>query len=326
MSQVAVVVIGRNEGARLALSLAAARRQAERVVYVDSGSTDGSPTRAAALGVPVVTLDDKAPYTAGRARNAGVAAVVGRWPQIDLVQVVDGDCELVDGWLTRGAEELVADPHLAVVCGRRRERAPQRSVYHRLADIDWDGPLGDVAACGGDALLRVAAFRQVGGFEPTLIAGEEADLCLRLRRLGWRIRRVDAEMTRHDAAMTHFGQWWRRSRRTGYGYTEGAWRYGLAPEHHWLRESLSVTGWGLALPLAAGVGAYPTRGRSLLLLLAYPVLLGRIVLRERRRLDWRTAALYAAFCILGKFPQAQGGLDFLRARRAARPRLIEDKD
>ena len=42
------------------------------------------------------------------------------------------------------------------------------------------------------------------GFNATLIAGEEPELCLRLRQKGWEIWRLDAEMTLHDAAMTKF--------------------------------------------------------------------------------------------------------------------------
>ena len=35
---------------------------------------------------------------------------------------------------------------VAVVCGRRRERLPEASVYNRLCDLEWDGPPGETEA------------------------------------------------------------------------------------------------------------------------------------------------------------------------------------
>ncbi len=129
---------------------------------------------------------------------------------------VDGDCEVVAGWLVRAEHELATRPELAVVCGRRREARPERSVFNRLADLEWDTPIGLAASCGGDALFRVADFRAVGGFDPTAKAGEEPELCQRLRQNGRAIARIDAEMTRHDLNMTRFSEWWRRQLRVGY--------------------------------------------------------------------------------------------------------------
>src|SRR5262249_15215618 len=127
-----------------------------------------------------------------------------------------GDCQVDPGWLDRALAELDAQPDRAVVCGRRREIYPERSVYNRLADLEWDTPIGEAISCGGDALMRVSAFVAVGGCDTPVSAGEEPELCQRLRVAGWRIVRIDAEMTRHDLAMTRFGQWWRRQFRTGY--------------------------------------------------------------------------------------------------------------
>ena len=77
---------------------------------------------------------------------------------------------------------------------------PEASVYNRLCDFEWDTPVGDAEACGGDFLARAAAFGSVGGFDERMIAGEEPELCYRLRRGGWRIHRADHAMTLHDAA------------------------------------------------------------------------------------------------------------------------------
>ena len=193
--RVGVVAIGRNEGERLRRCLTSVVERAGVVVYVDSGSTDDSVEMARGLGAMVVDLDRTTPFTAARARNAGLATLREAAPGLELVQFVDGDCEVAAGWLELAARQLDAEPQVAVVCGRRRERHPEASIYNRLCDIEWDTPVGYADACGGDALMRVAALAEVGGYDPDLIAGEEPDLCLRLRQRGWKVLRMDAEMT-----------------------------------------------------------------------------------------------------------------------------------
>ena len=72
---IGVVVIGRNEGQRLERCLRSLAQGADKVMYVDSGSTDGSLQLAANLGVEVLALDMSTPFTAARARNEGFAAL-----------------------------------------------------------------------------------------------------------------------------------------------------------------------------------------------------------------------------------------------------------
>jgi len=314
MNRIGLVAIGRNEGQRLRQCLLSVIRKVGRVIYVDSGSTDGSVELARSLGADVVKLDLSTAFTAARARNAGFAHLLKVDAQIEFVQFVDGDCEVVDGWLDCAQHELKAQPNVAVVCGRRRERFPDKSIYNRLCDMEWGTPVGEAKACGGDAMMRVEAFQQVGGFNPTLIAGEEPELCVRLRQQGWKILRLDAEMTLHDAQMTSFAQWWKRAMRAGHAYAEGAWLHGRQPERHWVKESRSIWLWGLLLPLVALGMAWSTHGFSLLLLVGYPVLVSRIFVNLcGQNICREHAALYALFCVLGKFAQVVGAMQFLRS-------------
>lgn len=121
------VVIGRNEGVRLIACLDSLAGQVRRVVYVDSGSTDGSVAEAEARGVEVVALDMRQPFTAARARNAGLARLAEMPFPAALVQLMDGDCSLDPAWLATAAAFLAEQPQVAVVCGRRRERHPEAS-------------------------------------------------------------------------------------------------------------------------------------------------------------------------------------------------------
>jgi len=319
-----VVVIGRNEGSRLERCLRSLVNGAGKVMYVDSGSTDGSLQLARSLGVEVLALDMAIPFTAARARNEGFSALKRLLPSMQLVQFVDGDCEVDAHWLATAQVFLDQHPEVAVVCGRRRERFPERSVYNLLCDLEWDTPIGEAKACGGDALMRAEAFAAVGGFRAELIAGEEPELCVRLRAKGWKVWRLAAEMTLHDAAMTRFSQWWRRSLRAGHAYAEGAYLHGQPPERHWLRESRRAWLWGLGIPLVIVLACLLLGAWGLLLLLIYPLQAVRLARRggKSARENW----LQAVFLVLGKFPEMLGQLKFLRHRFAAgKSALIEYK-
>jgi GT2 family glycosyltransferase len=327
LKRVGLVVIGRNEGDRLRQCLHSVVGKAERIVYVDSGSTDGSLELARSLNVDVVELDLSIPFTAALARNAGFERLLEASPNLEFVQFVDGDCEVVEGWLDHAASELENNPKIAVVCGRRRERFPEQTIYNQMCDMEWNTPVGETKACGGDSMMRVEAFQQVGGFNPTLIAGEEPELCVRLRQNGWKIFRLDAEMTLHDAQMTRFGQWWKRAKRAGHAYAEGSWLHGGEPERHWVKETRSIWLWGLFIPLIAIGGAFSTHGLSLLLLLGYPLQFVRMFRNLRRQnISSKNATFYTLSCIVGKFAQAEGALGFLRTRLlGTKSTLIEYK-
>lgn len=309
--QIGAVAIGRNEGERLVRCLRSLVGRVGWAVYVDSGSSDGSVERARELGAEVVELDASVPFTAARGRNAGFGRLLELMPRIEFVQFVDGDCEVVEGWLEAGAAELEAHADVAVVCGRRRERQRERTVYNRLCDMEWDTPVGTIEACHGDAMMRVAALCEVEGFREDLIAGEEPELCVRLRRRGWRIVRLDREMTRHDAAMTRFIQWWKRARRTGHAYAEGAWLHGGGPGRHNVGPVVSIVIWVIAVPTLTVGLAWPTGGWSVSLLAGYPLLGWRVYRWRRRKGDTPSdARWYALFNVLGKFAEATGAIAF----------------
>jgi GT2 family glycosyltransferase len=331
---IGVVAIGRNEGERLRSCLASATRDGATVVYVDSGSTDGSVELAKSLGVQVLPLDLSLPFTAARARNEGFAKLREIEPAVAAIQFVDGDCEIAAGWIAAASTALSSDDKTAVVCGRRRERFPDATIYNRLCDLEWDTPIGIAKSCGGDALIRVSAFEQVGGFNPAVIAGEEPEMCVRLRRGGWIIRRIDAEMTLHDAAITRFAQWWKRNVRAGHAYTQGYFLHGSPPEFFRAREVRSIHRWvlapclltiGTAVVLALIASRFTALG--LLPLLLYPLLAFRVALQRRRRgTPFGSSLLYGVSVALGKFPQFFGMRQFYaKQRRGEQSTIIEYK-
>jgi GT2 family glycosyltransferase len=311
MTHPGIVVVGRNEGERLHRCLESVRSTGVPLVYVDSCSRDGSVARARSLGVAVLELDGSKPLSAARARNEGFNWLLDEHPDLELVQFVDGDCELEPGWVAAGAEQLLARAELGAVCGRVRERDPHASVYNLLCNLEWQREPGIIMACGGNFMVRVQAFRAVGGFRADVMAAEDDELCLRLRRAGFKILAVDVDMVRHDAAMMRFGQWWTRARRAGMAYAHGAALHGSSDDRHFLREIKSVWFWGLGLPATSLLLAPPTLGTSLLALTGYPAL-GLRIYRQGRKRGWskQEAAVYSFFTVLGKSPELIGMLEY----------------
>ena len=323
--QLGIVAIGRNEGERLRRCLESVSVLSSHVIYVDSGSCDDSTAIGRTLAAQVVELDMNTPFTAARARNAGFEQLIALHPQLRYVFFVDGDCEVAPDWLSKAASFLDEHPDMAVAWGNRVERFPQQSIYNMLCDMEWrDHPIGESPACGGDAVIRVQAFRQVSGYRADLICGEEPEMCVRLRQLGWRIWHLDEAMTLHDASMLRFGQWWRRTLRGGYAFAQGAALHGASPQRHWIVESKRAWIWGLAIPVATLLMLAVTGWWGLLVLMLYPVQILRLALRGRRTRRenwWRAVAL-----VLGKFPEMLGQVRFLADRyRGSHSQLIEYK-
>ncbi len=329
-TEIGVVVIGRNEAARLDRSLSSVLENGSQVVYVDSGSTDQSLDIAKSLAVETVALDSARPFTAARARSTGFRYLMSRHPNLEFIQFVDGDCEIGGGWIHAAAEFMASHPEVGVVCGELTERDASQSIYKRLSAMEWVRPVGETEASGGIAFVRVEAFQAVNGFAETLIAGEEWDLCFRMRQEGWRIWRLPEAMAVHNAGLKSLSQWWIRSMRCGHVYAERAALYGKQAADQGIPQIWSAAFWGLALPLAisalalvsiiwlpwiwVGVGA---------LWCTYGILLGRVVRHRRRCGDRFTdALLYASFCILSKFAHVVGALRYWSSHLRGKQRLL----
>ncbi|WP_136442054.1 glycosyltransferase [Pacificoceanicola onchidii] len=319
MTPVDVVLIGRNEGARLTACLDSVVGQARQVVYVDSGSTDNSVAEAEARGAKVVKLDMSLPFTAARGRNAGFDALDD--PQI--VMFIDGDCTLVPGFLATARTHLESNPKLGLVTGWRSEIHRDASIYNQLCDWEWHRPAGLIDACGGDMMVRAQAWKAVGGMNPEVIAAEDDEFCTRLRKAGWLLERIPQDMTRHDAAMLRFGQWWRRAERTGHGFAQVGH---LHPEY-FRRERQRVLIYGAAIPLAMILSLAVAWWLPLLLFGLYEwnyIRTAQGLMREG--LPGGEAFRHAILLTLSKFPNLIGLMRFHWRRLTGRAmRIIEYK-
>jgi GT2 family glycosyltransferase len=326
---VAAVVIGRNEGERLPPALRSVQSAGLRVVYSDSGSSDGSPEAAKDLDVPVVELDPSRPFSAARGRNEGLAEALRRWPAIEFIMFLDGDCTLEPDFPAAALGAFAEHPDCAIVTGHLAERFPERSVYNRLCAIEWRspaGPITDMNGLGGIMAVRVAAFRAVDGFNEQAIAGEEPDLAVRLGLAGWSVLKIDQAMATHDAQMLRFGQWWTRAVRGGHAMAHRYARHGRTRFRDGRRAVRSATFWGFALPLGVLALLLPTRGLSLLLLGGYGWLGWRVYRYYRSvGLDGSDAWLATRFILYSKVPEFLGIVRYGVNRWRGQFRVIEYK-
>lgn len=308
---VGAVIIGRNEGERLVRCLGSLIGSVTKIVYVDSGSTDESVENARNLGIEVIDLDLSVPFTAARARNEGANYLCKSYPSLRYIQFVDGDCEVQPDWIQISFDFLESNADYAVASGRRRERFPEKSIYNQLCDIEWDTPVGDALSCGGDALIRVAAFKEAGGYDSALIAGEEPEMCYRMRQKDWKMRRIKAEMTLHDAAMYKLNQWWNRAKRAGYAYANSFYLHRGGSEKFKRREVMSIVSWALLFPLCVAFLSF-VNPFFIMLLLVYPLQTYRVIGRAKSvGMTSHEATIYGVSSISAKFPQLCGIFSFL---------------
>lgn len=323
VDKIGFVVIGRNEGERLVRCLASLPTGTGPIIYVDSGSTDDSIAAASNAGANVVELDTSRAFSAARARNTGYAKLKQLCKDVAYVQFLDGDCQLVPGWVEAAAQALDKEVTLGIVTGRLRETSRDSSIYNAMCDFEWAQPIGDIATCGGNMMVRCRAFDAVEGFDPAIIAAEDDDFCLRLGGAGFRIAQLPVEMGRHDAAMFRFSQWWRRSVRAGHAFAQ------IKPIHpgHFSANRRRAWMFGALLPLFALI-VLPFAPVLLLPVVALYALSYQRTLSGllRSGLPLHEAWQHAAFMLLAKFAHFQGMLTYyLRHRRKHDIRIIEYK-
>lgn len=313
-AKVGVVIIGRNEGDRLKACLRSISN-APNLVYIDSGSHDGSLEYALTKGITAIGLSSDRPFTAARARNMGIRQLLSQDENVEFIQTVDGDCTISPHWLNLAAEILLSNPTVSTVFGRLRERNPEASIYNLICDEEWNVPAGSAESCGGIAMHRAEAIFNIGGFNEALIAGEEPDLCLRLRRAEWSVLCVDAAMGSHDAAILSFQQWWRRTIRSGFAYAEHIWLHRSRSLPSWKLQATRFAFWGVLLPasiltlLVILIASGDEWAWALLPVLAYLGQFVRIWVRSKNRS--LVGAKLAGLAVIGKFAEAIGAISFL---------------
>jgi glycosyltransferase involved in cell wall biosynthesis len=329
---ISVVVIGRNEGQRLARCLESIRQMRGfdediEVIYVDSASQDDSPALAASYGAEVIVLHAERP-TAALGRNAG-----WRIARAEFVLFLDGDTILHPDFVKAAREPMLQDASIVAVWGHRREIHPETSLFNRILDLDWVYAPGFTEFCGGDVLMRRSALEEAGGYDGELIAGEEPELCRRMRANGHRVLHIDHPMTGHDMHMTRWNQYWKRAVRAGHAFAEISRRFRDSDDPSWdsdrKRNLVRGVFWMASFAIALAVSAI---WLTILPIALWVALLLVLSLRSAWKARWKsknafTLLLYGVHSHLQQVPicigQLRYAVDQMRGNRRA---LIEYKE
>ena len=315
-NQVVSIIIGRNEGDRLERAFQSVEHAGIRSIYVDSASTDNSIEIAKRHGIPYIELSQDTPLSAARARNAGFKWVLDNHPDAKYVHLLDGDCTLDPSWLDAAVNVLDQNSELAAVTGRLRERDLDKSVYAKLSDMGWYIRPGEILSAGGIVTVKRQAFEEVDGFDETLIAGEEPEFYLRLRKAGYKLRCLEQEIGTHDSNISSYSEWWKRTIRTGFSYANAA-EWG-----RWQRERRSLVVWGGILPCSIAVSFFFSTLLAVLLAFLYPLQIVRVFFKMKIPYGPADRLLFAFFCVIDKIPEFLGFLKYHYARVTGRKQEI----
>jgi len=308
-----VIVIGRNEGQRLKRCLDSVnqitypKNQLE-VIYVDSQSSDGSLELAASKGIKTATVSHSK-LTAALARNIGWNMAEGKY-----IFFLDADTVIYPDFISKALSEF-DNPKIGVVSGHLRELNPHASIFNLIFDIDWD--ISARHYCGGNALIRREALEKVRGYNSDLIAGEEPEMCERLKAQGFLVKHISEPMALHDLHMHTFSQYWKRCFRSGYAYASIAsafkktsfdlWR--KESRHNFIKGGLMVCGGIFSfLALFTKLSFYPFAIYFFILVL----LILRTLYKKKGKHSWKAQLLYAIHSHMQHIPIFFGQLSFLK--------------
>ncbi len=201
-SQISVTIVGHNEADSIERCVRSLREQSIEgieIIIVSDGSTDDMASRAAQLvhkGLADRALSTELRGGKSAGMNLGIANSTGR-----IIINVDCDCSF-DRFAIERIVAPFADPEIGAVSGDIVVRNQRQSLVARFQAIEYvlsitvgkrmSDALGIVSCVSGAfSAFRRESLDQVKGWD--VGGGEDLDLCMRLRAVGWRIAFV------HDA-------------------------------------------------------------------------------------------------------------------------------
>lgn len=320
---IGVVVVGTDPGDTPEAAIRSAG-EGRPVVFVAPSDSSQAAAIARRAGAAVVELDGLSTATGGRARNAGYRQLKTLAPDLGFVQFIPAGSALHPDWLTSAAHFMARRPEVSVIEGATKERYPRPSKFAAFGSGEAF-LAGEAQASGPMMLVRVEGFEAAGGFRNDLKTGETEDLCLRLRRRGRHIWRLDAPMAVREIQPSNISGWWSSAVRRGFGFAYSAALHGRAPERFRAPETARAVIWGGLYPAfvfgaaAAAAGAAYLLDRFLnpLMIAALIVALGCSVYATRwfwaaaRRGFWRFSSWnYGLYATLRFIPEFFGVLRF----------------
>lgn len=226
------------------------------VVFMPLGPMNEAVAAARKAGAEIADIG-KGPQTAGRAKNAGYRHLKKILPGVRYVQFMDAASVLDPDWLVHAEKFMERRPEVAVIEGRMRRRNGDEVRFPTVAEQrknETPGEIVSVVAPG--AFMRTESFEAAGGFRGDLLSCEDDDLCIRQRRRGAHIWRLESDMMIREPRKT---SWWKRAVLRGFDNAYAMSLHGGPPERHGVGETVRAVLWGFFIPVgivaAAALGA-----------------------------------------------------------------------
>jgi len=287
----------------------------EEIIYVDGGSKDKSVSIAKAIsGIKVIEGNFKNP-TPGKGRNAGWHAATGEW-----IQFFDGDTIAEKRWFLNAVKYIREG--VAAIFGKRQEKNRNKNWFHFIADLEWLQPISDAKFFGGDVLIRRTVLEETGGYDDSLIGGEDPELSFRIRKKGWKIIGADTVMCYHDINMISLKQYLTRAVRSGYAYAEAGLKMLKYGEKEWFFKTAKISLKAILVIALIILGIFSGFQLALILAVAtafFP-LLKTLKFKERFKITFKEALIYAVNCSIVMWPQFLGVLKYFLTSRYAKIR------
>lgn len=213
-----VVIVAKNEEKNIARCIASVLAgttglAATEILLVDSCSTDRTVDIALRYPIGIVQLRKAWPHSPAAGRYTGVNHIGGEY-----VLLIDGDMELLPGWLEQALRFMADRPRVAAVVGKnydvyRQDHggfAPPRPGRNSPAAAELEQQVDYVFE---SSLFRRQSLLAAGNFQPFLRAEEEAEVSHRLRRNGHELYYLPIPAVHHyTLARNTLQETWRRTR------------------------------------------------------------------------------------------------------------------
>lgn len=248
-----IVVVGANPKTLPEAAIRSAG-DSRAIVFAPVGLAPEPLAVARRAGAVIVEGDERSLATGGRARNAGYRQLKKIAPHLRYVQFIDSDYALDPGWIATAEKFMERRPEVAIIEGAVQTQSGAHIEYRTIAEQKMREAIGEVPLiANASVFMRTENFEAAGGFRGDLLVCETEDLCVRQRRRGGRVWRLDAKMLICDSQKQNLARWWSGSTRQGFENAYAASLHGGPPERVGVRDTARAVIWGFAFPLAIAV-------------------------------------------------------------------------
>jgi O-antigen biosynthesis protein len=264
------------------------------VIVVDDGSTDSSADIVQEYDFRLITTEN---LGLSNARNIGMQAASGV-----VIAYLDDDARPDPDWLTYLAAIFLSTDHAGVggpnltpsgdgPIATCVAEAPGNPVHVLLSDLEAE----HIPGC--NMAFRKTCLEAIGGFDPRFrVAGDDVDVCWRLRQRGWTLGFSPAAVVWHHRRNSIHAYW---KQQRGYGRAEAllerkwpekyntighipwtgrVYREGLIQTSAWSRGRIYQGTWGSAAfqsiyqPPSEGIWSLPAMPEWYLVIVAFAAL------------------------------------------------------